>query len=467
MFFQHVYDETLAQGSYVIGCQQNGEAIVIDAKRDIDTYLEIAKKNNLKITKITETHIHADFLCGSRELAEVTGAEMLLSNEGGKDWQYEFQHTGLKDGSVIKLGNISLKVMHTPGHTPESISFLLTDHAASEHPSMFFSGDFVFVGDIGRPDLLEKAAGIKNTMESGARDMFNSLKKFKALPDYVQLWPAHGAGSACGKALGAVPSSTIGYEKLTNWALRFKDNEEDEFVKTLLMDQPEPPKYFAMMKLLNKTERPILTEVPKPAELTKEQFLKAYKEGVKILDTREKEDFAKGFIPGSYNITGNKSFSTWAGWFLDYKEDFILIANENQIEDLSRKLMRIGLDNLAGYFKDIKETGLNLNQVETVGMDELKNKYVNNPEIQIVDVRGAAEFKAGHLAGSTNVFVGSLPDQLEKISKDKPLIVHCLSGARASIANSVLQKAGFSNLRNYVGGMQEWTMAGNPVVKEI
>src|SRR5690625_3847476 len=188
MFFEHIYDKSLAQSSYLIGCQVAKEAIVIDPKRDIDTYLEIAKNNKLSITHITETHIHADFLSGSRELATVTGAELYLSDEGGEDWQYEFPHIGLKEGNTIKVGNLTLKVMHTPGHTPESISFVLTDHPASDQPVMVFTGDFVFVGDIGRPDLLEKAAGIANTKELGARQMYQSLRRFSELPEYVQVW---------------------------------------------------------------------------------------------------------------------------------------------------------------------------------------------------------------------------------------------------------------------------------------
>src|SRR5699024_2534105 len=323
MYFKHVYDETLAQGSYLIGCQATGESIVIDAKRDIDTYLEIAEKENLNITHITETHIHADYLSGSRELAAVTGAELYLSDEGGKDWQYEFPHQGLKEGDVIKVGNLTLEVMHTPGHTPESISFLLTDHPATDKPTMVFTGDFVFVGDIGRPDLLEEAAGIKNTKVKGAEDMFESLKKFRALPDYVQVWPAHGAGSACGKALGAVPNSTVGYEEIQNWAFQYKDKQE--FVDLLLEDQPEPPKYFAMMKYLNKVKRPLLVEVPKHPKLSKEEFLTAYNRGIKVIDARVRDEFFKGFLPNTLNIEGGKSFSTWIGWMLNYEEQFMLI----------------------------------------------------------------------------------------------------------------------------------------------
>jgi hydroxyacylglutathione hydrolase len=283
MYFQHVFDKSLAQSSYLIGCQATGEAIVIDAQRDIDVYTDLAKRNNLKITHIAETHIHADFLCGSRELAAVTGAIMYLSDEGGKDWQYEFPHVGLKDGSIIKVGNLSLKVIHTPGHTPESISFLLTDHPATDKPAMILTGDFVFVGDIGRPDLLEKAAGILGTKEEGAKQMYQSLKKFAALPEFIQVWPAHGAGSACGKALGAVPSSTVGYEKIANWAFQ-NGSDEAGFTAALLEGQPEPPKYFAMMKKLNKVDRPLLIKVPVHRELSKEDFLSAYKKGIKVIN---------------------------------------------------------------------------------------------------------------------------------------------------------------------------------------
>ncbi|GAB3505879.1 MBL fold metallo-hydrolase [Emticicia fontis] len=454
MFFQHVYDKSLAQGSYFIGCQATGEAIVIDAQRDIDVYLDIARQNNLRITHITETHIHADFLCGSRELASVTGAMMYLSDEGGSDWQYEFAHQGLKDGDTIEVGNLTLTVMHTPGHTPESISFLLTDHPATDKPVMVFTGDFVFVGDIGRPDLLEKAAGLIGTKEVGAKQMFQSLKKFANLPEYVQVWSAHGAGSACGKALGAVHSSTVGYEKIRNWAFQY-GNDEPGFTDYLLADQPEPPKYFAMMKHLNKVNRPLLIEVPKHPQLSREQFLSAYTKGIKIIDARYKTDFAKGFIPGSINIQGNDSFSTWCGWLLNYQEQFMLVADSSQIEDLTRKLMRIGLDNIYGYITDVNSLGLELSTADIISLDELKG-IIGNNDVQIIDVRGATEYESGHIEGATNVFVGTLTDNLDKISKNKQVIIHCQAGDRSAIAYSLLMQKGFQNIRNFSGGMKEW-----------
>lgn len=462
MFFEHIYDKSLAQGSYLVGCQATGEAIVIDAKRDIDTYLQIAKKNNLRITHITETHIHADFLCGSRELAAATGATMYLSDEGGKDWQYEFPHHGLKDGAIIKVGNLSLEVLHTSGHTPESISFLLTDHPASDLPVMVFTGDFVFVGDIGRPDLLEKAAGIMGTKEAGAKDMYQSLKRFSSLPEYVQVWPAHGAGSACGKALGAVPASTVGYEKIRNWAFQF-DNAEDEFVQTLLTGQPEPPKYFAMMKHLNKVKRPLLVEVPKHPELSEEALHSAIAKGIKVIDTRPKQAFAHRHLEGSINIQNNNSFATWMGWLVTYEEQFILVAEESEMDDLTRKLMRIGMDNMYGFVTS--ECGKDLKQKSLAGISlENFKDLMAHADIQIVDVRGENEFNEGHIEGADHVFLGTLADNLHRISRNKPVVIHCQAGDRSSIAASLLAKNGFDNIKNYGGGMKEWKEHKEPVV---
>ncbi len=462
MFFQHVYDKSLAQASYVIGCQKTGEAIVIDAKRDIDTYLDIAKQNNLRITHVTETHIHADFLAGTRELAAVTGAKMFLSDEGGPDWNYEFDHIGLKDGDNIKVGNLNLEVMHTPGHTPESISFLLTDNPATKEPVMLFTGDFVFVGDIGRPDLLEKAAGLKGTQDKGAEDMYKSIKKFSDLPPYLQVWPGHGAGSACGKALGAVPSTTVGYELIRNWAFQYEDNKKG-FVDYLLDGQPEPPKYFAMMKKLNKVDRPLLTTVPKHKKLTPAEFKAAYDKGVKVIDARDKDEFAQGHIPNTIHIQGNNSFSTWAGWILNYEESFILVASDDQMEDLTRKLMRIGLDNIQGYISNVNEMGMSLEKTEVINIEEFK-EYLDKDGVQVLDVRGASEFKEGHIEGAENIFVGNIQEQISKIDKNKDVVIHCQSGARAAIAESILARNGVKDVKVYPGGMSEWNTKNEPVV---
>lgn len=462
MFFQHVYDKSLAQASFLIGCQAKGEAIVIDAQRDVDVYLKIAAQNNLKITHITETHIHADFLAGSRELAAVTGAQLYLSDEGGTDWQYQFDHIGLKHGDIIKVGNLTLEVLHTPGHTPESISFLLTDHPATSEPVMIFTGDFVFVGDIGRPDLLEKAAGFVGTQEKGAKQMYQSVKRFAELAPFIQVWPGHGAGSACGKALGAVPSSTVGYEKIRNWAFQY-ENDENGFVDYLLAGQPEPPKYFAMMKHLNKVKRPLLVEVPQHVELSPETFNKAYHDGIKVIDTRNKLDFAKGFIPGSINIQHNNSLSTWAGWILNYEEQFIIVAEANEMEEITRKLMRIGLDNIFGFIINIDDLGIELHTADVIDLETFKT-YLNKDDVQVVDLRGLTEYEDGHIDGAEHVFVGTLQNNLNKISKDKQVIIHCQGGDRATIAYSILKRNGFDGVKNFSGGMKEWLANGGKTI---
>lgn len=462
MFFQHVYDKSLAQASYLIGCQAKGEAIVIDAQRDMDVYLKIATQNNLTITHIAETHIHADFLAGSRELAAVTGAKLYLSDEGGADWQYQFDHVGLKHGDVIKVGNLTLEVLHTPGHTPESISFLLTDHPATSEPVMIFTGDFVFVGDIGRPDLLEKAAGLVGTQEKGAKQMYQSVQRFAKLAPFIQVWPGHGAGSACGKALGAVPSSTVGYEKIRNWAFQY-ENDENGFIDYLLAGQPEPPKYFAMMKHLNKVDRPLLIEVPQHEKLTADSFKQAYQDGIKVIDTRNKVDFAKGFLPSSINIQHNNSLATWAGWILNYQEQFMLVAQPDEMEEITRKLMRIGLDNIYGYVSDVTNLGIELQTAAVIDLETF-NSFVGKDDAQIIDVRGLTEYQDGHIEGAEHIFVGTLQDHLDKISKDKQVVIHCQSGDRAAIAYSILRRNGFDDVKNYAGGMKEWLANGGKTV---
>lgn len=465
MFFQHIFESSLAHASYLIGCQAKGVAIVIDPKRDVDTYLSIAEKNNLKITHIAETHIHADYLSGSLELASLTGAQLYLSDEGGPEWQYDFDHIGLKHQDEIKLGNLIFKVLHTPGHTPESISFLLTDTPATSEPVMLFTGDFVFVGDVGRPDLLENAAGLIGTKEIGAHQMFESLKIFANLPEFVQVWPAHGAGSACGKALGAVPSTTVGYEKVRNWALQFGNNEVG-FVEELLSGQPEPPKYFAMMKKLNKIKRPLLTSVPNYKELETNEFVSHYQNNVTVIDTRLKIEFAKGFIPNSINIQNNKAFSNWAGWILDYNNPFILIVSKDQLEDVTRKLMRIGIDQAIGFItpETITTLGLPLEKQKIIDFEEMNNA-LNNPNAQILDVRNENEFKTAHLPNATHLFVGTLTENLHKIDTNKELYLHCQSGDRATIATSLLYRAGIKKIKNYSGSMKDWKEKNGQLIK--
>ena len=467
MFFQHVYDKTLSQGSYVIGCQATGEALVIDAKRDVDTYQKIAKQNGLKITHVTETHIHADFLTGTRELAALTNAQVLLSDEGGPDWQYEFPHEGLRDGSVFKVGNLSFEVMHTPGHTPESISFLLRDHPATDEPVMLFTGDFVFVGDVGRPDLLEEAAGLAGTKEICARDMHQALSKFAALPGYLQVWPGHGAGSACGKALGAVPSSTVGYELIHNWAFKYGE-DSDAFVHALLEGQPEPPTYFAKMKELNKVDRELVLEVPQLKRLSAAEFLALHsRDGVQVIDARDKPTAEKGTVPGAFIIPANNTFATWAGWLVDYEDEIVVIAKPEQVEDVVRQLMRIGMDKVVGYLdaSDVTSLGVTLEAAQVIDIDTFKG-YLQKDDAQVVDVRNLSEYHNGHIDGVEHIFLGTLERNLGKFDKSKQIVIHCQSGIRAAIANSILSANGFKDVKVYSGGMNEWKAKEEPVVSK-
>ncbi|MFP5379223.1 MAG: MBL fold metallo-hydrolase, partial [Vicinamibacteria bacterium] len=253
MLVTRFFEPSIAQASYLIGCAAAREAIVIDANRDIETYIRAAEAEHVRIAYVTETHIHADYVSGSRELAARTGATLLLSDEGDADWKYQFASEGrlVRHGDVVTMGNVRIDVVHTPGHTPEHLSFLVTDGAAADLPIAAVTGDFIFVGDVGRPDLLERAANFKGTMEIGARTLWASLQRFNAAhEDYLQIWPGHGAGSACGKGISAIPHSTLGYERRFNWA--FKAADEAAFVREVLSGQPDPPKYFATMKRINK-----------------------------------------------------------------------------------------------------------------------------------------------------------------------------------------------------------------------
>ncbi len=471
MLLRYFYDEKLAHASYLVGCQKTGEAIVVDPGRDLAPYIATAKAEGVKIVAATETHIHADFISGVRELAAVQGAKLYLSDEGDADWKYQnlehINHQLLKDGDTFNVGNIWFEVMHTPGHTPESISFLLTDKGGVADQAMgIFTGDFVFVGDIGRPDLLEKAVGVTGSAVAGAQVMFNSLKRFKELPDYIQVWPAHGAGSACGKALGAVPSSTVGYEKLFNWALQIED--EDQFVQALLDGQPEPPKYFKYMKLANKSGSSLLAELATVEQLACEPATveELQKQGAAILDTRNSSDYAKGHIEGTFNIPYNKSFTNWAGWIVDYEQPLYLICAPAQLASILRDLRSVGIDKVAGaidlaIINSYQEAGIALESYEEIQPTDIAAQVANG-EVNVLDVRNQTEWDEGHIPGAVHIMLGTLPNRLQEVPTDKPLLVQCRSGARSAIACSILQAAGIKQVMNLTGGITRWQQVGLP-----
>lgn len=466
MLLRYFYDNKLAHASYLVGCQASGEALVVDPGRVVEPYIVEAERQGLRIVGVAETHIHADYVSGSREIAERTGATLYLSDEGDEDWKYlfaaEVPHKLLKDGDTWMIGNIRFEALHTPGHTPEHMSYLVTDTARADKPIGLFSGDFVFVGDVGRPDLLEKAAGFAGTAEPAARQLFRSLQRFRALPDYLQIWPAHGAGSACGKALGAVPSSTVGYEKMFNWALQIDD--EDEFVRAVLADQPEPPAYFAIMKRVNKEGPRILGGAHLPPLLSPNRLARGQAAEAQVVDTRPAAAYAKGHLAGTINIPYDSSFLTWAGALLDYTRPLLLVAERDQIEEIVSDLTRIGLDRVEGYCEpqSVDRWAAEHGELKTLGemdTDEFERVLAAGDAL-VFDVRGAAEYAAGHIPGVPNLPLPTLPRRLVEIPTDRKVVVHCLSGGRSAIAASLLQAAGVQSVFNVVGGYRQWVAAG-------
>ncbi|MGE8001036.1 MBL fold metallo-hydrolase [Lysinibacillus sp. NPDC093190] len=461
MLLRYFYDEKLAHASYVVGCQAKGEMVIVDPMRNIEPYLALAEKEKMQIVGALETHIHADFVAGSRELADRVGTTMYISDEGDADWKYQnlegIPHHLLKDGDEFNIGNLIFKVMHTPGHTPESISFLLTDRGGVADKAMgIFTGDFVFVGDIGRPDLLEKAAGIQGTSLSGAKAMFKSLERFKALPDYMQLWPAHGAGSACGKALGAVPSSTVGYEKQFNWAMQFDD--EQKFIEALLDGQPEPPYYFAVMKRVNKVGIELLKNLPTVKAVSSyEEITQLLADGKQVIDTRPAEDFSQGFITGTLNIPYNNSLTNWAGWLVDYTKPLYLLINPSQLDDILIALRSIGIDNVVGYgdVTKVLEEATYLESYENITPLEAK-PLIESEKVHVLDVRNQTEYDAGHIENAQHIMVGTLARRLDELQTNKKIVVQCQGGARSAIAVSVLKANGIHDIVNLTGGYMAW-----------
>lgn len=467
MIVTRFFEPAIAQASYLIGCAAAGEAIVIDPNRDIAHYVDAATREQLRITHVAETHIHADFLSGARELARATGAALLLSDEGDADWKYAFGSEGrlVRNGDRITIGNVHIDVVHTPGHTPEHLTFLITDGAAADRPIAAATGDFIFVGDVGRPDLLERAANMRGTMEQGARTLWRSLRAFAHHEEWLQIWPGHGAGSACGKGISAIPYSTLGYERRFNWAFAVKT--EDDFVAKVLEGQPEPPAYFAMMKTLNK-RGPEMRRTTPPPRLDPARLAAVLQSGAVVIDSRPAEAFAAAHVPGTLSIPFNASFVTWAGWLLPYTADLYLIAGQDsdaEHAELVRQLALIGLDRVAGIFGADAVTaaagpGQPLDVIPQIDPGALA-RHLAARDVQLIDVRGSAEWREGHIASAMHVPLGYLASRLADLPPG-PLVVQCRSGARSAIAASLLRRLGRADVVNLGGGLEAWRASGLP-----
>jgi len=476
VFVKRFFEPTLAQTSYLIGCADAHEAIVIDPNRDIEQYVREAQAEGARIAYVTETHIHADYVSGSRELAARVGATVYLSDEGGPDWTYGFggdeNIVRMKHGHRIEVGNVLIEALHTPGHTPEHMTFLVTDCASgATEPIAAVTGDFIFVGDVGRPDLLERAANIAGTMDASARALYKSLQAFRTRPEWLQLWPGHGAGSACGKGISAIPQSTLGYEERFNWA--FKIHDEDAFVQSVLEGQPEPPKYFAEMKKINKQGPRPLGGFPKLDHLDAGMLPRLLSEGALVIDTRRATQFSSGHVPGTINIPLNSAFTTWAGWLVPYDREFYVLVDEKRggaIDAVVRDLAMIGLDRAAGYFDTVAIdawviAGMPLGAIPQLESQDLAASLQHHG-VTLIDVRNASEWGTGHIDSARHIPLGYLTDRLAEIPREKTLVVQCQSGSRSAIAASVLRARGFDRVSNYPGGMAEWVKHGLPVVTD-
>ncbi|WP_217133359.1 MBL fold metallo-hydrolase [Leucobacter chinensis] len=457
MLLERIYDEDLAQASYLIGCQAQGEAIVVDARRDTGVYERIASANGMTIVAVTETHIHADYLSGTRELAAKTGARVYVSDEGGPEWTYGERFDGavrMKHGHRIELGNISLEAVHTPGHTPEHLSFLVTDGAQSPEPGFMLTGDFVFVGDLGRPDLLDEAAGFTDTRFAGAAQLFESLKRhFVTLPDYVQVLPGHGSGSACGKALGSIAATTVGYERnFSWWAEYLREDDEQGFVAALLDGQPDAHAYFERMKRQNKLGPEVMGERPPLREYEARELAQLIKrDEVVVIDTRHHAAVHEGTLAGALAVPGSAKAASYGAWVVNPEAErrplVVLAESREAAEQFGDHLVRVGIDTLAGFVTSFE--GLPLVQPAVVKPGEARGF--------LLDVRNKTEFAAGHLPGAQQLSSGRLLWHLDELPAPEagPVVMYCRSGVRSAVAASGLRLAGY-DVAEVEGGYMAW-----------
>lgn len=456
MYFRQFYLGCLAHASYVIGSR--GEAVVVDPQRDVDQYIDDAAAQGLTIKFVLETHLHADFVSGHCELAERTGAEIVLGARAGA----AFKHRGIHDGEELRVGDVTIRALETPGHTPESISWLVSDGENPKSPMKILTGDTLFIGDVGRPDL----AGARGfTPQEMAAMMYESLhQKILTLPDDVEVYPAHGAGSACGRNISRERSSTIGEQRVRNWALRPMSREE--FVSLMTSDMPPAPIYFSMDAEINRTGARRLSEVPVvPIGAARLHDLVERGE-ITVLDVRDPASFGCGHVPGSLNIGLGGEFASWAGTLVAHDRRLALVCDSSeQAGEAITRLARVGLENVEGYLEGgigaWDEAGYPIDVLAQLDVTELQARLSDEAGIQVVDVRRPGEYAAGHVPRAISLPVQDIQRAWIGLDPSKPLAVICAGGYRSSIASSILRWSGFSgDLFNVIGGTGAWVSAG-------
>ena len=463
MKFQRFEVPGLSHYSYILGAA--GKAVVVDPQRDVDTYLHYASANDLRISYIIETHIHADYCSGARELAELTGAELWLSaHDEGEEFVYQFPHKDFRDGEALDLGELRIVAMHTPGHTPEHLSFLVYDTKRSATtPLLMLSGDFLFVGSLGRPDLLGEAAKQKL-----AGQLYDSLhEKIASLPDGLEVHPAHGAGSMCGAGMSDRPQSTLGYERLSN--MFFADRDKKVFTEHILSTVPPFPDYYRRMKKVNSTGPQRVGWEP-PRGIAVDDFRKLALDGNHlVIDLRRPEAFGGAHVPNAFNIGQSPIFAMWSAWVVPYDKPILLVGDASTDYDAARRsLVRVGLDQVEGFLKGGMtawvEAGYNLSHVPQISVLQLSD--MARGDTVVLDVRGDAEWSGGHIQGARHIMGGDLPKRTNELPQDAEIYVLCAAGYRSSIATSVLRRAGFRHVTNVDGGMNAWNRQKLPTVKE-
>lgn len=465
MIFETVKTEGLAQLSYLVGDPAAGTCAVVDPRRDVEVYLELARRHGVRIDHVLETHIHADFVSGSRELARHTGAPV----RAGRSDAYGFPHEPLDDGDVIRLGDLRLRVLHTPGHSPEHVCYVLSGGAGASEPWGVFTGDVLFAGSVGRPDL---AAGLSE--EELARALRQSIvEKLLPLGDDVVVFPGHGAGSPCGSEIGDRDVTTLGYERRHNEKLAADGGEppdEDDFVRAVLGDLPEEPRYYSRMKEINAEGSETAGGLGHLGALSPAEFrARADAEGTVVVDAREIVAFGGGHIEAALNIALRDAFPVWAGWLLDPGDELLLVPPDaSDVDTLHRHLHRIGLDRVGGWLRRGMrgwiEAGHSYVRRPDMTVHELRDRLRDGDgELQVLDVRSDAEWRTGHVPGARHVYAPHVPAAADELDRERPVATYCGTGYRASAAASLLERLGFDRVHNVPGSMEAWNAAGYPL----